>query len=175
MSADVQRFAQVVLSAFEERGLATVEEIERAGGPSSTTLTTYRAAAVGEKLDEVRKPRRDTQRKIEKAAEWLPGSTLRVWAGGDPELAINRGNLNASLPGATFGASGLASSSSSGAGAATAVTVADQLAQLEARVARLEAHVGLSEIPPAAEVSSSEPLALGGTHLDDPQEAQRRG
>jgi len=59
--------------------------------------------------------------------------------------------------------------------ATAAIAEVERIVQLEARVARLEAHLGLSEIPPAVEVSSSEPLALGGTHLDDPQEAQRRG
>lgn len=82
MSEREQRFASVVLAAFVAAELSTDVEIVRAGGPSNSTLTKYRAARDdGAPLAEPREP---TWSKIDKAARWEPGSARRVWAGEDP-------------------------------------------------------------------------------------------
>lgn len=85
MSADVQRFAQVVLSAFRTAGRSTDSEVSRAGGPSTTTMTKLRAAAKGEPLAE---PRSQTWTAIERAANWPPGSARSVWEGGEPPETV---------------------------------------------------------------------------------------
>lgn len=76
------QFAATVISRFKELGLETDEDISRAGGPSSTTMTKMRAV-VNDDADMAR-PRGDTRRRIETAAKWAPGSALAVWEGGSP-------------------------------------------------------------------------------------------
>lgn len=81
MSADAQRFASIVLTAFREAGHSTDSEVTRAGGPSTTTMTKLRAAASGH--GELAEPRSQTWRAIDLAADWPSGSARSVWDGGD--------------------------------------------------------------------------------------------
>lgn len=81
MSADAQRFAHLVLSAFEAAGRTTDAQVGAAGGPSTSTMTKLRAARGGGPLAE---PRSTTWTAIERAANWPPGAARAVWAGGDP-------------------------------------------------------------------------------------------
>lgn len=76
------RFAMRVISRFQELGLVTDDDIAQAGGPSSTTMTKFRAA-MQEDLD-FAMPRGDTRKRIEKAARWKAGSALALWNGGEP-------------------------------------------------------------------------------------------
>lgn len=76
MSANPQHFATVVLDAFRAARLFTVEQIVEAGGPSTTTLTKLRKAAKGSPMA---RPRGDTMRKIDTAAEWPDGSAMVLW------------------------------------------------------------------------------------------------
>lgn len=81
MSADAQRFAQVVLAAFETAGRTTDTAVNRAGGPSTSTMTKLRKAAEGAAT--LSEPRSPTWEAIEAAANWPPGTARRVWAGGE--------------------------------------------------------------------------------------------
>lgn len=86
MSSKSQRFAEVVLAAFATEGHTTDELVHDAGGPSSTYMTGLRKTAAGAEMKE---PRSDTYRRIERAAGWKRGSGRRVWLGGEPET-LNR-------------------------------------------------------------------------------------
>lgn len=86
MSADAQRFAQVVLAAIRSAGRSTDAEVHRAGGPSTTTMTKLRAAAEGRGT--LAEPRSQTWAAIERAANWPPGSARDVWEGGEPPTAL---------------------------------------------------------------------------------------
>lgn len=76
-----QRFARLVIDGLREAGRATDVEVGAAGGPSTTFMTKLRKVAAGE--DDMPRPRNDTMRRIEVAAEWPPGVAARVWEGGD--------------------------------------------------------------------------------------------
>ena len=80
-----KRFAEAVLDAFRAAGRLTDAEVVAAGGPSDSYMTSLRKAAQGDLL--LAQPRGHTQRRIERAAGWGPGSTLKVWEGGEPTLA----------------------------------------------------------------------------------------
>lgn len=81
MSTNSQRFARLVLAAFDAAGRSTDAEVGRAGGPSTSTMTKLRAAAKGADLAE---PRSQTWTAIEKAANWPAGSARKVWEGDNP-------------------------------------------------------------------------------------------
>lgn len=83
MSSNSERFAKLVLAAFDAEGHTTDELVHEAGGPSSTYMTGLRKAATGAPMTE---PRSDTYRRIESAAGWRRGVGRRVWLGEDPEL-----------------------------------------------------------------------------------------
>lgn len=87
MTADPSRFAQRVIAAFAARSHHTDLEIEKAGGPSDSTMTKYRKAAAGEIA--LAKPREPTWSKIDEAAGWERGSARRVWDGGDPTPIVS--------------------------------------------------------------------------------------
>lgn len=82
MSADVQRFATIVLRAFEDAGRTTDHEVGLAKGPSTSTMTKLRKAAEGTAT--MAEPRSQTWTAIESAANWPPGTARRVWNGGEP-------------------------------------------------------------------------------------------
>lgn len=80
-----QVFAQRVLAAFEDVGRLTDLDVDRAGGPSSTTMTKYRKVAAGAAT--MPEPRGDTYRAIDAAAGWRPGSARALWRRGvEPEV-----------------------------------------------------------------------------------------
>lgn len=80
MSSNAQRFAAEVLAAFRAAGHYTDQEVGDAGGPSTTTMTKLRKVAEGE--GEMPEPRGDTYKKIDAAAEWMPGSARALWRDG---------------------------------------------------------------------------------------------
>lgn len=82
MSADTQRFARVVLAAFEAAGRSTDTEVSRAGGPSTSTMTKLRNAAKG--TGDLAEPRAHTWAAIESVAGWPAGTAKRVWNGAEP-------------------------------------------------------------------------------------------
>lgn len=96
MSSDEQRWAQVVLEAFEAANLTTNEEVAAAGGPSTTTVSKYRGLAAG-RLASMPEPRADVYRKIDRAARWEPGSARRLWRDGTPPTPATAGLLRAYL------------------------------------------------------------------------------
>lgn len=77
-----RRFAKRVLDSIRAAGRHTDADVAAVGGPSDSYMTTLRKAAAGEAL--LPEPRGHTQKRIEQAASWAPGSALKVWAGGDP-------------------------------------------------------------------------------------------
>lgn len=77
-----QRFARLVIAAFESQALTTDELVKRAGGPSNTYMTGLRKAAEG--LADMKEPRSDTYRRIERAANWQRDTARLVWRGDDP-------------------------------------------------------------------------------------------
>lgn len=77
-----RRFAKRVLDSIRAAGRHTDADVAAVGGPSDSYMTTLRKAAAGEAL--LPEPRGHTQKRIEQAAGWAPGSALKVWAGGDP-------------------------------------------------------------------------------------------
>jgi len=82
MSSNAGRFASVVLAAFDAAGRTTDAAVGAAGGPSTTTMTKLRGAALhGGDLAE---PRSQTWAAIERAANWPAGSARLVWQGEDP-------------------------------------------------------------------------------------------
>lgn len=87
MSADPQRFAQMVLGAFEAAGLFTDPQVIAAGGPSTSTMTLLRKVANPDDPTTMSEPREPTWGKVDKAAGWRPGSARAVWRGGDPTPA----------------------------------------------------------------------------------------
>lgn len=82
MPTDAQDFAKHVLSAFEDAGHFTDPQVSAAGGPSSSTMTLLRKVAEGKVT--INEPREPTWSKIDRAANWAPGSARRVWRGGQP-------------------------------------------------------------------------------------------
>lgn len=82
MSAESQRFAQLLLARLHRLGLETDREVAEAGGPSTTTMTKIRAAARDPKVA-LPRPRADGARRIDRAANWAPGSARRVYDGGE--------------------------------------------------------------------------------------------
>lgn len=89
MSTDTQRFADLVLAAFEAAGRTTDSEVGRAGGPSTSTMTKLRAAKAGGPLAA---PRSQTWAAIERAANWPPGSARLVWEGAEaPQVVLPEG------------------------------------------------------------------------------------
>ncbi len=80
-----QVFAMKVLDAFRAAGRLTDTEVAAAGGPSDSYMTSLRKAAQGDLL--LPEPRGNTQKAIESAARWAPGSTLKVWQGEEPTPA----------------------------------------------------------------------------------------
>lgn len=77
-----QVFAMKVLDAFRAAGRLTDTDVAAAGGPSDSYMTSLRKAAAGSVV--LPEPRGNTQKAIETAARWAPGSTLKVWNGDDP-------------------------------------------------------------------------------------------
>jgi len=84
MSPNPERFAQIVLAAFADAGLHTDAQIIKAGGPSTSTMTTFRKVADPENEATMGEPREPTWSKVDAAAGWESGSARRVWAGEDP-------------------------------------------------------------------------------------------
>lgn len=82
MAADSQRFARVVLGAFEAVGRTTDTLVSRAGGPSTSTMTKLRNAAKG--VDDLAEPRSNTLAAIEAVTGWPAGTAKRVWNGAEP-------------------------------------------------------------------------------------------
>lgn len=78
-----QRFARLVIEAFESQALTTDELVKQAGGPSNTYMTGLRKAAEGK--SGFKEPRSDTYGRIERAANWKRGTARKVWRGGEPE------------------------------------------------------------------------------------------
>lgn len=95
MSADAQRFAATVLAAFDAAGRSSDTEINRAGGPSTSTMTKLRNAAKG--LGSLAQPRMPTWQAIDRAASWPAGTARRVWDGAEPP-APGEARLGASRP-----------------------------------------------------------------------------
>lgn len=88
MSASPTEFAQQVLAAFRAAQLHTNEEIAKAGGPSTTTITKLRKAAEGGGMV---RPRGDTMRRIDAAAGWRDGSAMVLWeTGALPDAQLSR-------------------------------------------------------------------------------------
>lgn len=88
MSSNAQRFAKAVLDAFKAAGAYTDKEVGDAGGPSTTTLTTLRKVASGERSS-MSEPRSDTLRKIDRAAHWETGSARALWeSGASPRVRV---------------------------------------------------------------------------------------
>lgn len=86
MSSNAQRFAAAVLAAFKAAGHYTDQEVGDAGGPSTTTLTKLRKVA--DEGASMPPPRSDTLKKIDKAADWEPGSARELWQfGTSPKLS----------------------------------------------------------------------------------------
>lgn len=83
---DAQRFARLVLDAFEAAGRITDAEVGRAEGPSTTTMTKLRNAAKG--AGKLAEPRSQTWSAIERAANWPTGSARKVWEGGEPPTPL---------------------------------------------------------------------------------------
>lgn len=77
-----QRFARLVIAAFESQALTTDELVKQAGGPSNTYMTGLRKAAEGK--GPLTEPRSDTYRRIERAANWRKDSARLVWRGAKP-------------------------------------------------------------------------------------------
>lgn len=98
MSADAQRFAQVVLDGLAAAGLFTDRAIGSAGGPSTSTMTLLRKVARGE--ISMSEPREPTWSNIDKAAGWEPGSARRVWAGSEPVGGSTEDDTYVASPGA---------------------------------------------------------------------------
>lgn len=84
MSSNSQRFATLVIAAFDDRTLTTDELVKQAGGPSNTYMTNLRKAAKGEV--EMKEPRSDTYGRIERAANWKKGTARLVWRGDEPDV-----------------------------------------------------------------------------------------
>lgn len=98
MSADAQHFAKGVLAAFRKEKRFTVDQVVAAGGPSTSTMTKLRAAAEGGPL---KRPRGDTMRRIETAANWPDGAASVFWETGqlpDAELARSIGTGGTPAP-----------------------------------------------------------------------------
>lgn len=81
MTADPQRFARLVLEAFDAAGRTTDKEVGQVKGPSTSTMTKLRAAKDGAALAQ---PRSQTWQAIERAANWPAGSARKVWEGAEP-------------------------------------------------------------------------------------------
>lgn len=86
MSADPQRFARIVLEAFEAAGHRTDAEVGRVHGPSTSTMTKLRKVAKGDEV--MSTPKEPTWSAIDRAAEWPEGTARRVWAGATPEVTV---------------------------------------------------------------------------------------
>lgn len=84
-----RRFAQIVLDAFRQAGVTTDTDVARAQGPSTSTMTKLRKAALGDA--DLARPRTPTMEAIDRTAKWAPGSAMRVWDGGEPELSLPPG------------------------------------------------------------------------------------
>lgn len=80
-----RRFAKRVLDSIRAAGRTTDADVAAVGGPSDSYMTTLRKAAAGEVL--LPEPRGHTQKRIEQAAGWMPGSVLKVWNGDEPTVA----------------------------------------------------------------------------------------
>lgn len=80
MSSKHQEFARQVLEAFAAAGCHTDKEVAEMGGPSSTTMTMLRKAAVDG--SEFPKLRSDTLRRIDRAAMWLSNGARDLWLNG---------------------------------------------------------------------------------------------
>lgn len=85
MSSKHQDFAKRVLEAFAAAGCHTDKEVAEFGGPSSTTMTSLRKAAVdGSDFPSLRS---DTLRRIDRAAMWRPNGARELWLNGtEPTL-----------------------------------------------------------------------------------------
>lgn len=87
MSSKQQEWAIAVLEAFDNAELNTNDEVAAAGGPSTTTVSKYRALAAG-RIDSIPEPRNDVYRKIDRVALWEPGSARRLWRNGEPPVVV---------------------------------------------------------------------------------------
>lgn len=96
MSADEQRFARIVLAAFEAAGRTSDQLVGRAEGPSTSTMTKLRKAAEG--TGTLAEPRSQTWAAIEKAANWPAGSARLVWEGADPPSVLPEGTRHLGNP-----------------------------------------------------------------------------
>lgn len=76
MSANAERFAQIVRERREHLDLTQLD-VWQAGGPSNTTLTRIENGQVDVLT-------RTTARKLDAGLRWEPGSAKATWAGGDP-------------------------------------------------------------------------------------------
>lgn len=95
MSSDPKQFALRVLQGFKDAGHHTDEEIGGAGGPSTTTLTKLRKVA--EEGSHLAALRGDTLRKIDKAADWTPGSARALWMNGAEPRPVRASGLREAL------------------------------------------------------------------------------
>lgn len=132
MSSNSQRFASLVIAAFDDRALTTDELVKQAGGPSNTYMTSLRKAADG-KAD-MTEPRSDTYRRIEVAGNWKKGTARLVWRGADPVVIpkyepVSEWSTPESLPPRRRFSTGLEG---------YAERIADRLMDLEERVDLLE-------------------------------------
>lgn len=92
-----QRFARIVLAAFQAAGRPVDSEVAAAGGPSTTFMTALRKARDGAAI---KMPRNDTMRRIDAAASWPPGTALKVWDGATPPDPTRADYIWTSPPGA---------------------------------------------------------------------------
>lgn len=90
------RWASTVIGRLAELGLTTDAKVGAAGGPSTSTMTAYRAIAEGRRGG-LAEPRDDTFGKIDYVCQWEPGSARRLWfEGAQPGHA--RPSTNVSTP-----------------------------------------------------------------------------
>lgn len=92
-----QRFARLVLAAFQAAGRPVDSEVGAAGGPSTTFMTQLRKARDGAEMS---KPRNDTLKRIDAAASWPAGTAAKVWDGMTPPDPTRADYIWTSPPGA---------------------------------------------------------------------------
>lgn len=76
-SYDLERFGRILRARREELGIQQ-EDLDRFGGPSSTTLSQLERG--------ITRPSPKTLRKLDTGLRWVSGSARRTLEGGDPEV-----------------------------------------------------------------------------------------
>ena len=97
MSSQSQRYAARVLQGLRDAGLYTDAAVGDVNGPSTSTLTKYRAAAA-DPSHELARPRGDVLDAVDRACRWERGSARNLWENGaEPTPAVTSGLVSPEL------------------------------------------------------------------------------